>query len=100
MMAIAQLKIDTEIVRVVTSFLLGGAALAFGLSFGLGTRDIVRNLGAGFYARKVLIVGRPLEMAGQQGVLRAITATHVILEAEGREVVISNETFMDHIVRQ
>ena len=32
MMAIAQLKIDTEIVRIVTTIVLGGAALAFGLS--------------------------------------------------------------------
>lgn len=100
MMAIGQLKIDTDIVRIVTSFILGGAALAFGLSFGLGTRDVVRNLAAGFYARKVLVVGRPLEMAGQQGVLRAITATHVILESDGRETAISNETFMDQIAKQ
>jgi small-conductance mechanosensitive channel len=100
MMAIAQLKIDTEIVRIVTSFVLGGAALAFGLAFGLGTRDVIRNLAAGFYARKVLRVGGTLEMAGQQGVLRAITATHVVLESEGRETTISNETFLDQITRQ
>ena len=100
MMAIAQLKIDTDIVRIVTSFILGGAALAFGLSFGLGTRDIVRNLAAGFYARKVLVVGRPLEVAGQQGVLRAITATHIILESDGRETTISNVTLMDQVARQ
>jgi hypothetical protein len=100
MMAIAQLKIDTDIVRIVTSFLLGGAALAFGLSFGLGTRGIVRNLAAGFCARKLLVVGKPLEVAGQQGVLRAITATHVIIESEGRDTTISNETVMEQIARQ
>jgi hypothetical protein len=100
MMAVAQLKIDTDIVRIVTSFILGGAALAFGISFGLGTRDIVRNLAAGFYARKILVVGRPLELAGQQGVLRAITATHVIIESEGRETTISNETVLDQIAKQ
>jgi hypothetical protein len=100
MMAIAQLKIDTDIVRIVTSFILGAAALAFGLAFGLGTRDIVRNLAAGFYARKVLVVGKPLEVAGQQGVLTAITATHVILESQGRETTISNATFLDQIAKQ
>lgn len=100
MMAVAQLKIDTDIVRIVVSFILGGAALAFGLSFGLGTRDIVRNLAAGFYVRKLLVVGRPLQVAGQQGVLRAITATHVILESEGGETAIANETFLDQIVKQ
>jgi hypothetical protein len=99
MMAIAQLKIDTDIIRIVTSFVLGAAALAFGLSFGLGTRDIVRNVAAGFYARKILAVGKPLEVAGQQGVLRAITATHVILEAEGRETAVSNASILDHVAK-
>ena len=100
MMAIAQLKIDTDIVRIVTSFVLGGAALAFGLSFGLGTRDIVRNIADEFYARKVLVVGKPLEVAGQQGVLSAIAATHVILQSEGRETTIANATFLDQVAKQ
>jgi hypothetical protein len=100
MMAIGQLKIDTDIVRIVTSFILGGAALAFGLSFGLGTRDIVRNLAVGFYARKVLVVGKPLEVAGQQGVLRAVTATHFILESDGRETTIANQALLDQVVKQ
>jgi small-conductance mechanosensitive channel len=100
MMAIAQLKIDTDIVRIVTSFVLGGAALAFGLSFGLGTRDLVRNIAAGFYARKVLAVGKPLEIAGQQGLLRAITATHLVLQSDGQEMSVSNATILDHVTKQ
>ncbi len=100
MMAVAQLKIDTDIVRIVTSFVLGAAALAFGLSFGLGTRDIVRNLAAGFYARKILVVGKPLEVAGQNGVLRAITAAHLILESDGRETAVTNAAVLDHVAKQ
>lgn len=100
MMAIAQLKIDTEIVRIFTSFVLGGAALAFGISFGFGTRDIVRNVAAGFYARKVLAVGKSLDIAGQQGVLRAITATHVIVQSGDQQTMISNGTFLDHVAKQ
>ena len=100
MMAVAQLKIDTDIVRIVTSFVLGGMALAFGLSFGLGTRDIVRNVAAGFYARKVLVVGKPLEVSGQRGVLSAITATHLILHSEGGETTVSNAVVLDHVSKQ
>jgi len=100
MMAIAQLKIDTEIVRIVTSLVLGGAALAFGLSFGLGTRDIVRNIAAGFYARKVLAVGRTVTISGQTGVLSAITPTHMVLDFEGNESVIANSQILDQIAKQ
>jgi hypothetical protein len=85
MMAVEQLKIDTEIVRIVTSFVLGGAALAFGISFGFGTRDVVRNISAGFYGRKFLHGGNRLEISGQRGVLTEINATHAILQAEDHD---------------
>jgi len=100
MMAISQLKIDTGMVRIVTSFILGGAALAFGIAFGLGTRDIVRNLVAGFYVRKFLEVGKRLEIGGQQGTLTAIMATHAILREGDRDVSVANTTFLEQSAKQ
>ena len=100
MMAISQLKIDIGMVRIVTSFILGGAALAFGIAFGLGTRDIVRNLVAGFYVRKFLEIGKRLEIAGQQGTLTAIMATHAILREGEQDVSVANTTFLEHSAKQ
>jgi small-conductance mechanosensitive channel len=100
MMAIAQLKIDTEMVRIVTSFFLGAGALAFGVAFGLGTRDIVRNIVTGFYARKVLTVGKPLEVAGEKGVLTAITATHTVLHNDGQDIMVANSNVLDQTCKQ
>ena len=100
MMAIGQLKIDTNIVRVVTSFVFGGAALAFGIAFGFGTRDIVRQITAGFYLRKYLEIGKPLEISGERGILRGITATHTLLEGETQEISVSNATFLEKIAKQ
>lgn len=100
MMAIAQLKIDTEIIRIVTALVLGGAALAFGLSFGLGTRDVIRNIAAGFYARKLVEIGRPLEIKGERGVLVAVTATHTVLESDGKETLLPNSEFLAEIAKQ
>lgn len=99
MMAIGQLKIDTAIVHLVTSFILAGAALAFGISFGLGTRDVIRNITAGFYTRKFLRIGKQLEISGQQGVLTEINATHVILQSEDREISVAHATFLDTVAQ-
>ena len=100
MMAMSQLKIDTEMVRIVTSFVLGAAALAFGLAFGLGTWDIVRNIVTGYYARKFLAIGKSLEIAGQSGTLTAITATHTVLNSEGHEILVANSTFLERTSKQ
>jgi hypothetical protein len=100
MMAIGQLKIDTEMVRIVTSILLGAGALAFGIAFGLGTRDIVRNLVTGFYTRRLLVVGQDLTIAGHTGILTAITSTHTVLNSEGYDIVVANSKFLDRTSTQ
>ena len=100
MMAMSQLKIETEMVRIVTSFVLGAAALALGLSFGLGTWGIVRNLVTGFYTRKLLAIGKPVEIAGQSGILTAITATHTVLNSDGQEILVANSTFLEQTSKQ
>lgn len=99
-MAVSQLRIDTEIVRLVAGVVLASLGLAFGLSFGLGTREITKNIIVGFYARKVFRIGEVLEVRGERGVLRSITPTQTLLDQEGRTVALSNSVFLDEIVRQ
>jgi hypothetical protein len=99
-MAITQLKIDTDMIRLVTTLLLAGAAIAFGLSFGLGSRDLTRNIIAGFYARRVLDVGASVEIGELRGVLKAITTTHTLIESDGRTVSVSNSAFLDQVSKQ
>jgi hypothetical protein len=99
-MAIGQLRFDTEMVRIVTICVLSGLALAFGLSVGLGTRDVTRNILAGFYARQLFRPGDPLEVRGQRGVLRAIAATQTVIEQETGVMIVANTVFLDETVRQ
>lgn len=99
MMAIGQLKIDTGIVRIVTSFVLGGAALAFGVSFGMGTRDLIRHITAGFYTRKFLRIGQQLEILGQRGELTEINATHAILRSDDHDISVANAAFLESVSR-
>lgn len=99
-MALGQLQIETDIVRIVTICLLAGLGLAFGLSFGLGSRDVVRNILAGFYARKVFEIGDELEIRGERGTLRSITPTQTILDSEGTTVSLANASFLDEVARR
>ena len=98
-MAIGQLRFDTDMVRIVTVCTLSGLALAFGLSVGLGTRDITRNIIAGFYARKLFTPGDALEVKGERGTLKAITATQTVIEQTTGVVVVANSAFLDDTIR-
>jgi len=99
-MAISQLQIDTEIVRVVTTAILAGLALAFGLTFGLGSRDVTRNILAGFYARKTFDVGQEMEVRGERGELKSITPTQTLLQQGDRVVAVANSVFLEEVVKQ
>src|SRR5262249_49064168 len=99
-MALAQLRIDTEIIRVVTICSLSGIALAFGLSFGLGTRAVTRDIMAGFYIRKILRPGDIIEVDGRRGTLRAVTSTQTLLEAADRTIAVANNRLLREVVRR
>ena len=99
-MAISQLRIDTEMVRLFASAVLAAGALAFGLSFGLGSRDVTRNILAGFYARKTLAIGESIEVAGERGLLVAVTPTQIVLEQDGRTVTVANTVLLEQVVKQ
>jgi len=98
--ALGQLHVDTRILNILTIVIFSGAALAFGLTFGLGTRDTTRNLIAGFYARRLFGAGQRVEIAGQRGTLRAISAMQTLLDADGETIAVPNTTFLEQVVRR
>jgi len=100
LMAVTQLRIDTEVIRSVVLVLLAGASLALALTFGLGTREITRNMVAGFYARKLFKPGDRIEIAGRSGTLAGISPVQVIIEEDGGMTTVPNKVFLEEAVRQ
>lgn len=98
-MALAQLKINTEIIHIVTVCSLSALTLAFGLSFGLGTRSLTRDVVAGFYARKLFQPGDALEVGDVRGTLRVIAATQTVLDADNQMITVANTTLLRSVVR-
>ena len=97
---VTQLQIDTDIIRSVVLVLLAGVSLALALSFGLGTRDITRNLVAGFYARKLFRPGEKITIGEQTGTLLGISPLQVLVEIDDQMTTIPNSVFLDSAVRQ
>ncbi len=96
-LAIAQLRINMEIINAVVLIVFGGLALGFAVSFGMGTRGITRNFIAGFYARKIFEVGDTVEVAGTRGTIEAITPLVTLMKHSEGTVAISNSAFVEEI---
>ena len=93
--ALAELQIDTILVRNVAQLILAGGCLAAALSLGLGSRDVTRNLLAGFYARRSLQVGQKVDVAGRRGTIEALTPTQVHIREDDHTVVLQNAVFLE-----
>lgn len=93
-MSMAQLRIDTDIVRLVTALSMAGAALAFGLCFGLGGRTLVSNILAGLYVKRLFAPGTEIEVDGHRGIVASISTTSTILKQEGRDIVLANQDLL------
>lgn len=100
LMAVTQLQIDTDIIRSVVMILLAGASLSLALTFGLGSRDVTRNLVAGYYARKIFEPGKKIEIQGRETTLAGIAPVHTILEEDGQLTTIPNKVFLEEAVKQ
>jgi hypothetical protein len=49
----------------------------------------------------MLEIGKPLEISGRSGILDAVTATHVVLNSEGRDtIMVANSTFLEQPSKQ
>jgi len=96
-MALGELEVQTLLVREFALILVAGGALSFALSFGLGSRDISRNILAGMYIRKVIQVGDEIEVAGRRGRVEGITSTQTLLRDGERSFMVSNSVFLDSV---
>ena len=96
-MALGELEIQTFLVREFAVILVAGGALSFALSFGLGSRDISRNILAGMYVRKIIQVGDEIEVEGRRGRVERITSTQTVLRDGEEAFMVSNGVFLDSV---
>ena len=61
---------------------LGGLALGFGLALGLGGRDVMAGILAGYYLRQRLAAGDEVDVAGMQGTVREVGPVATIIETD------------------
>jgi small-conductance mechanosensitive channel len=97
--AVAQLGIPTEILTAVVGLVAAAAALTVALAFGLGSRDVARQLSAGRYVASSFEVGQRISVGDVTGEIVALdTASAVLRTTEGQTVRVPNHLLLESIV--
>jgi small-conductance mechanosensitive channel len=101
--AFSQLGIQFALLNNLILIAFGGLAIGFGLSFGLGGRDVMAGILAGYYIRQRLHAGDEVKVAGLEGIVREVGPVATIVETQEAGLVnrhsIPNTKMLNEAVR-
>lgn len=102
-LALEQLQVQTTLLIAVAIALIASTALTLALAFGLGTRELARNIMAGFHAKESFTTGQHLQIHGKgggdrAGRLRNIGTVKSVLETEAGLLSLPNSVLTDEAV--
>jgi len=96
--ALSQAGIDTGAVTANFLIIIGSIFLSFAVAFGLGARDLLRNMVAGLYARRSFYVGQHILIDGMEGNIEQINTINFILGMKDMKVSIPIAKLLDEKV--
>ena len=82
MAAFKHLQLDFDLMNYAILIVFGGLALGFGLALGLGGRDVMAGILAGYYVRQRLQSGDHVTIGQMEGTVREVGPTATIIETD------------------
>ena len=92
--ALNQAGIDTSVITSNVTVIIGGVVLAFAVSFGIGSRDILTNILSSFYSKNNFKAGQEIEIDDLKGVIEKIDITSCVLTTKKGTVIIPVKTLL------
>lgn len=96
--ALNQARVDTEMLKVVFTLLIGGAALAFSLAYGLAAKNVLASLLTSFYQKSTFLVGQTIEVDGHKGEIIELNQVSAVIKTEQGKVVIPRNRLLNDTV--
>jgi len=97
-LALGQLGIQTDLLTIAASALVVATALAMAIAFGFGSRDLARNIMAGYHARESFEEGQQLSLRGHSGQLMSIGTVKSMIKTGNGMVSLPNSALTEEEV--
>jgi hypothetical protein len=94
--AITQLGFNMSLLMANITLFIGGFVAIVSLSLGLGSKTLVQNLLAGYYARKLLEKDQQVILLGRKGKIKQMNNIGVVLETEQGDLMVPNHKIIEH----
>jgi small-conductance mechanosensitive channel len=80
--ALHELGMDLDLLKDLILIAFGGMAIGLGLAFGLGGREVIAGILAGYYVRQRLQAGDHVSVAGMEGTVRDVGPVATVIETD------------------
>lgn len=94
-----QAGIDTHIITDNLSIIIGGIILAFAISYGFASRDILQNILASFFSQRLFKEGQTIEFGDLKGEIIEIQSVTVRLKTDDGEVLVPTHQLLNNQVK-
>jgi hypothetical protein len=98
LVALQHLGVDVGLLTALIAVVAGALAGSVALALALGGQRIVGDILGAYHLKKLFHPGQRLKVAGQEGVLREITTTGLVLENDEGQIHVSGATAFESIV--
>ena len=96
--ALNQAGINTRIITNNITLILGTVLLSFALAFGLGARDILKNMLSSMYSKRSFNIGDKIKIGDEIGIVHSIDSLNITLITNRGKLIIPAIDFMQQKV--
>lgn len=96
--ALDQAGIKTNFLQNSITTIIGGVVLAFGLGYGLASKDILSNFLSGYYNASKLKVGNRIKIGEQDGIIEEIDKMSITIIQGERKIIIPLKKLNEEMV--
>jgi small-conductance mechanosensitive channel len=97
-LALGQLGIQTDLLTIAASALVIATTFALALAFGIGSRDLARNIMAGYHAKEAFQEGQQLSVRNHSGQLLSIGPVKATIKTKDGVVSLPNSVLTEEEV--
>ncbi len=97
--ALNQAGVNTEIITSNVVVIIGAFLLTFAIAFGIGSREVFKNILSGFYGKQSFEIGQEVEVDGYKGKIVKFNNINVVLETENDFIVIPTSRLVESVSR-
>lgn len=93
--ALNQAGVDTDIITSNVTLILGSILLAFAISYGIASRNLVKNLLSSYYGKGKFKEGQTVRIGDVQGVISKIDSISITIDTGSSQMVIPSQVLVE-----